>query len=360
MNKLIDQYILKKFLSSLFIILSAFLIIFIIVSVIDLLDKFIERELTSGEVLFFYIYSLPSFISLALPMSILISTVFTFGSLQKNNEITAIKASGISIRRTGLSLLILGMFCCIFLFYFENTIVVNATQKRYDIDKKLRPNSNKFKKNRKNNIYYHLNKSFIEIKRFNYKNDTGYNISIQKYSGSDIISRLDAKKMLWDSDNEIWNLKNCQTRKFKKNKIDYYFTKDTSIYIEDINPDIIKKDFVKPEDMDYWELASFIKKLEAKGLNSNRWKVNKYYKTAFSCIPIIMIIFGLGLSIQKPRGNHALGIGLSIIVIFMYYALITAGRNFGYNDVIPPFLSVWTTNFIFLFLGTYIFIKART
>ena len=197
MNKLIDQYILKKFLSSLFFILSAFLIIFIIVSMIDLLDKFIERDLTSREVLFFYIYSLPSFVSLALPMSILISTVFTYGSLQKNNEITAIKASGISIRRIGLSILIFGVFFCIFLFYFENTVVVNSTQKRYDIDKKLRPNSNRFKKNRKNNIYYHLDKSFLEIKRFNYKNDTGYNISIQNYYGSDLISRLDAKKMIW-------------------------------------------------------------------------------------------------------------------------------------------------------------------
>ena len=74
--------------------------------------------------------------------------------------------------------------------------------------------------------------------------------------------------------------------------------------------------------MDYWELSDFIKKLQTKGLETTRWLVNKYYKTAFACIPLIMIIFGLGLSIQKPRRSHAIGIGLSIIVIFMYYALI--------------------------------------
>jgi len=360
MNKLIDQYILKKFLLSLIIILSSFLIIFVIVSVIDLLDKFIEKELTSKEILLFYIYSLPSFVSIALPMSILISTVFTFGSLQKNNEITAIKASGISIRRIGRSILICGVLFCIASFYFQNTIVVSSTQKRYEIDKKLRPNNNKFNKNRKNNIYYHLKNHFLEIKKFNYKNDTGYNVSIQNYSGSDLIYRLDAKKMIWDNEKKIWNLKNCDIRKWKNNNIFFHTIIDTSIYIEDVNPDIIKKDFVKPEEMDYWELSSFIKKLEAKGLDSSRWRVNKHYKTAFSCIPFIMIIFGLGLSIQKPRANHALGIGLSIIVIFMYYALITMGKNFGYNGVISPFLSVWTTNFIFLFLGTYIYINART
>ena len=69
--------------------------------------------------------------------------------------------------------------------------------------------------------------------------------------------------------------------------------------------------------MDYWELSAFIKKLDNKGLSTNRWLVNKHYKTAFACIPFIMIIFGLALSIQKPRSSHALGIGLSIIVIFM-------------------------------------------
>ena len=360
MQKLIDQYIFKKFISSLIIIISSFLIIFVIVSVIDLLDKFIERQLTSREIVFFYIYSLPSFISIALPMSILIATVFTFGSLQKSNEITAIKASGISIRRVGLPLLIFGILFCFISFYFQNTTVVNSTQKRYEIDKKLRPNNKRLNKNRKNNIYYHLDESFIEIKRFNYKNDTGYNVSIQHYSGSDIVYRLDAKKMIWNSKEEMWNFNKCKIRSWKNNLVSFYNLNDTLFSIEDINPEIIKRDFVKPEEMDYWELTSFIGKLENKGLDANRWRVNKYYQTAFACIPFIMIIFGLGLSIQKPRTSHALGIGLSIIVIFMYYAFITMGKNFGYNGIVPPFLSVWTTNFIFLVIGTYIFINART
>ena len=166
--------------------------------------------------------------------------------------------------------------------------------------------------------------------------------------------------MIWDSKESLWNFNKCKVRSWKNNKFSFYNLKDTLFSIEDINPEIIKRDFVKPEEMDYWELSSFIGKLKSKGLDANRWIVNKHYQTAFSCIPFIMIIFGLGLSIQKPRTSHALGIGLSIIVIFMYYAFITMGKNLGYNGIIPPFLSVWTTNFIFLTIGTYIFIKART
>ena len=133
--------------------------------------------------------------------------------------------------------------------------------------------------------------------------------------------------MIWDDKKNIWNLKNCDIREWKNNENFFHTKKDTSIYIEDVNPDIIKKDFVKPEEMDYWELTTFIENLENKGLSTTRWLVNKHYKTAFACIPLIMIIFGLALSIQKPRSNHALGIGLSIIVIFMYYVLILFGKT---------------------------------
>ena len=360
MNRILDQYIFKKFISSLLIALTAFIIIFLIVSIIDFLDKFIEYNLTSKEILLYYIYTIPWFINIALPMSLLISTIFTLGNLQKNNEITAIKASGVSVRRAGLSILISGFIFSFFLFFFENTIVVNAIQKRYEIDKKLKPLSKKYIKNRKNNIYYHLNDSFIEIKKFNYKNNTGYNISLQNYNNSDLSHRIDAKKMIWEESSNSWELQQCQIRKWNNNSLIFRSINDTTISIEDVTPEIIKKDFVKPEEMDYWELSDFIHKLENKGLSTNRWLVNKYYKTAFACIPLIMIVFGLGLSIQKPRSSHALGIGFSIIVIFMYYALITFAKTLGYNNILPPIISVWSINFMFLSIGTFIYLKART
>ena len=360
MNKILDQYIFKRFISSLLIALSAFIIIFLIVSIIDFLDKFIEYNLTSKEVLLYYIYTIPWFINIALPMSLLISTIFTLGSLQKNNEITALKASGVSIRRVGLSILLSGGLFCFFLFFFENTVVVNSIQKRYEIDKKLKPLSRKYIKNRKNNIYYHLDNAFLEIKKFNYKNDTGYNISIQNYNNSDIIYRIDAKKMIWNEGENSWKLEFCNIREWKNNDFIFYTLKDTTLFIKDVNPEIIKRDFVKPEEMDYWELSAFIKKLENKGLSTTRWLVNKHYKTAFACIPLIMIIFGLALSIQKPKSSHALGIGLSIIVIFMYYALITFGKTLGYNNILPPLISVWSINLNFISIGTFIYFKART
>ena len=73
-----------------------------------------------------------------------------------------------------------------------------------------------------------------------------------------------------------------------------------------------------------------------------------------------MIIFGIVLSIQKPRSNFATGIGLSMAIIFLYYLFIKTGQTIGYNNILPPFFAIWLVNFIFLLIGTYLFINSRT
>jgi len=359
MKNLLDTYILKNFLSKFFLILISFISVFTIVDIIDNIDKFIKYNIPNNEIFQYYIYTIPWYVSLALPMTLLISTVFCFSSLQKNNEITALKASGLSIFRISFPILISGILFCFFSFFFENLVVVNAMQKRASIDKKLHPNIG-LNKSRKENIYYHLNNSFLAIKKYNYKNDSAQNISIQNYIGSDLKSRYDAQYMIWNEKNEMWNFKKIEFINWKENKYHYRTIKDTTFKIQDVTPEIIKKDFINPEEMNYWELSLFINKLKNKGLAYNRWAVNKYFKTGFACSSFIMILFGIVLSIQKPRSNFASGVGLSMMVIFLYYLFIKAGQTIGYNNILSPFASIWIVNFIFLTIGSYLFINSRT
>ena len=359
MNKLLNTYILKTFLSKFILIMMAFVVVFFVVDVIDNIDKFIEYDISSNETIKYYLYTIPWFISLALPMTVLIATVFCFSILQKNHEVTALKASGVSIFRISAPILICGIIFSFISFFFDNLLVVNTLKKRALIEKKLTPNK-KSNRTKNQNIYYHLDNAFLSIKRFNYKNNSGNNISIQNYIGSDVIYRIDVKNMIWQEKSNLWLMNNIEIRDWKDGSYRYSFIKDTLMKIQDITPSIIKKDFINPEEMNYWELKQFIDKLENKGLSYNRWSVNKFFKTAFACSPFIMILFGIILSIQKPRTNFTAGIGLSIMVIFLYYLLIKAGQTLGYNNVLHPFIAIWAVNFIFLSLGLFLFIKSRT
>lgn len=358
MNKLLDYYLLRKFTANFIFIILSFTVVFIIVDIIDNIDKFINRGISNQEIINYYLLSIPWYISIALPMTILISTIICFVTMQKNQEITALKASGVSIWRISSPLLLSGTLLCIFSFFFDNIIVVKTFEKKSPIEMKLKNKS--IKSSKKNNIYYHLNNSFLAIKRFNYNNNTGTNISVQKLSGPDIISRIDADRMIWVEDKNMWYLKNLNIRKWSGNILTHNSKKDSTMVIADMNPEIIKKDNINPEEMNYWQLSSFIDKLKNKGLKYNRWSVNKHFKTAFACTPFIMVLFGISLSITKPRSNYTTGIGFSIVVIFLYYLLIKAGQSLGYNQIISPFLSVWFVNILFISFGTYMFLKSRT
>ena len=176
--------------------MMAFVVVFFVVDVIDNIDKFIEYDISSNETIKYYLFTIPWFISLALPMTVLIATVFCFSILQKNHEVTALKASGVSIFRISAPILICGIIFSFISFFFDNLLVVNTLKKRALIEKKLTPNK-KSNRTKNQNIYYHLDNAFLSIKKFNYKNNSGNNISIQKYIGSDVIYRIDVKNMIW-------------------------------------------------------------------------------------------------------------------------------------------------------------------
>ena len=371
MKKILDFYITKKFILILATVMICFVTVFILVDLIENVQKFITRNLSSKDILKYYLFTLPSILSVALPISMLISTIFTFGDLQKNNEITAFKSSGISIFRISFPLLTIGLISCLILFLFDNLIVSEYLQKRYDIDKKLKPYKKKFSRNSKSDIYYKLNNSFLEIKKFNYKNNTGYLVSIKNNINNDINYRLDSKKMIWREDLLKWNLIDCNMRIWDNGSYKFSEIPDTLIRIFSLSdtkkdsvfltPEFIKKDIVKPQEMNYWELDSFILKLKTlKDKGIHKWEVNKHYKTAFSFIPFIMILFGIALSIQKNKGSYAKGMGLSLIVIFLYMVIIRFGQTLGYNQILSPFLSVWFVNFLFLAIGILLIIKVKT
>ena len=134
--KHIDKYILNNFLVKFFLTIGCLLVITILIDVIDHLNKFIDAKIPQSEIINYYYYSLPWFISIGIPISCLISTIFSLGLLQRQNEITAMKSSGLSIFRISSILLIIGIFISISSFYFDNYLVTNALNIRNEIDNK--------------------------------------------------------------------------------------------------------------------------------------------------------------------------------------------------------------------------------
>ena len=133
MQKLVDRYITYHFITKSSMTIMIFLVIFLLVDIVENLDHIIDSEIPTFEIFKYYFYAIPWYVSLSLPMSLLLGIIFTNGILQKNNELTAIKSAGISIKRISIPLICLGIIFSIFSFYFDNTIVTELLQKRSDL-----------------------------------------------------------------------------------------------------------------------------------------------------------------------------------------------------------------------------------
>ena len=166
--------------------------------------------------------------------------------------------------------------------------------------------------------------------------------------------------MIWNNEISSWQIPYYTKRIFNKNQIHFSsIPKDTSLSLN-FSPIDLTRESVKPEEMNYFELLDFVKKIKSNGLKEPKWEVNLHFKSAFACSSFLMILFGLSLSISKPRSNIGIGIGLSIFTIFLYYAALKFGQALGYQGILTPFISVWNANFIFLIIGLFLFSKSRT
>jgi Predicted permeases len=133
MLKKLDIYLLAQFSAVLFISIMGFISIFLIVDLIENLDRFMDNNVPYKIVFKYYIYTLPYFLSIGLPMSVLISTVISLGSIVKRNEWTAMKASGISIYRISIPLIFSGFLLSGISFLLDNKLVSYGNEKRFDM-----------------------------------------------------------------------------------------------------------------------------------------------------------------------------------------------------------------------------------
>ena len=354
--QLLDKYIISSFFKKLFNILSVFVVIFLVVDIIDHIDKILDHSITLYQISMLYIYSIPQYINIGFPMAMLIATVMTFTILQKNNELTALKASGVSIYRLTIPFIFIGILCSVAMFYFENIVVTKSFSLKSDLKKEY---FQKTKKNqfRNHNIIVQLNeKEIISIDKFDHRSKIAKNISIQGFENNLMVSRLDAKEMKWKDDS--WFANEVLFRTFDNDSI-FYSKLDSSLSINLTAIDLIELN-TKPSEMNYWALSEFVTKLQNNGKEFKKWLVDLHFKTAFAFSNILMVIFGISLSIRKPRSNLLAGVGSSIFVIFIYYLMIKTGQTMGYKGIIVPFFSVWFPNIIFLMSGLVLLYKTRT
>ena len=338
MIKLIDLYILKRFIGRILFLLIAISSIILITNLVEMIDNFIDAGMTRNEIFNYYLYTLPMIISYALPMAITIASILSILTYIKHNELIAIKSLGINYFRLTRSVLILSILISIFHFYFENTIVSNSNRlknkiiRKYNLDKK----NNKYKKI---NFIEDINKNkTILIMNYNNKNKTANKIIIKDINNNKLMNRMDSEKMTWNG--KKWDFKELLYREWKDDKTIFKIIKDTSIFLKNITPVYLTTEFIEPEQMNYFELKKFVTVKKENSGNINKWAVGLHHKISYSLSSLFLtpIISFTGI----PSLIHT-----TVSILASIASIIAVAANRGGTKIIDvlafvAFLASWT------------------
>jgi lipopolysaccharide export system permease protein len=157
-----------------------------------------------------------------------------------------------------------------------------------------------------------------------------------------------------------WVLKGATRRVFEGEK-EIQFNKYDTLFAGFLSqtPETMSHKQKQPRDTRYFELKELIKLKRLMGQDTATDEVELDLKFSFPFINFIIIIMGIPLAANPRRSGGSVGLGLSVIISFLYFVILRAGQSFGYTHELPPLLSVWVGNIIFFVIGMAMFIKAR-
>ena len=344
--KILDKYILQKFLGTLLFALIAFSVIFIIIDLVGFLDKFIDRKVGFSIVIKYYLFYFPYIIVLTLPVATLLASLFSIGQLARYNELIAMQAAGLSNYRILSSLLGLGILLSLLITYAGERIVPYSNQKKKELYQTYVDKVGRRSKAQTKDISLQIEENrWLLVGFFDTENNTAFKVSIQRFADNRLVERLDAPLMAWENDS--WILKNGYVRNFKIDSEQASTFAELTIQDIRFKPEDVARVQKKAEEMSYWELKRFIEEVRRTGGNPDRWLVDLYLKISFPFANLIIILFGAPLAARKTRSGTAIIFGISLFICFLYFGLIKVGQSLGHNETLHPMLAAWLGNIFF-------------
>ena len=194
---------------------------------------------------------------------------------------------------------------------------------------------------------------------YNNKQKIANNVTIKEIDQENKIKyRIDADYMKWNDKLKKWDLEQINFRKWENNILKTQkIINDSSIYLKNINPNYLISEFILPEEMNYYELSKFIKIKKESASNTNKWEVGLYHKTSYPFSNLFLSLFAIVAAIGLKSSNVSYGVGLSLLIIVIYYILIVIGKNLGVEGIIKPQISAWLANITMLLITFYYYKK---
>ncbi|MBN1273974.1 MAG: LPS export ABC transporter permease LptF [Candidatus Aminicenantes bacterium] len=358
---ILDRYILRKYFIIFFLVVCSLLSISIIVTFFERIGAIYEHDKPLFMLVEFIWYQLPEFIYLIFPVGALATSLLSLGLLTKFNEITAMKACGISLYRVIVPVLLVSVVISFCSYYTQENILPQANRKAEEVwhrindipPRTFRYMDRRWVMSQKKDRVYHY--QYFDEKDSVFSRISLFDIDFEKWT---LRQRIQAEKGRLEGTD--LTLIDGWRREFQQNEPVLYerIEKKRLTGVEDKG--YFVKEIKEPSQMSYRELQKYIEEIKQKDFETAQFEVDLKYKISFPLAAFIMTLIAIPFAFSMGKRGTLAGIGLSIVFAMVYWGAIGIFKNLGYTGYASIFFAAWGPNLIFGLLGLYLLFRLRT
>lgn len=360
--KIIDKYILKRYLVTFSVMLIMFIPIGITIDVSEKVNKMIEKKIPLKDILIYYGDFTIYFANLLFPIFLFLSIIWFTSKLANNTEIIAILSSGISfsrfLRPFIYGAIIVSIFALVMGFFLVPKASKGFNDFRYQNLKgnsQTRETSDIFRQIKKDgkleeNIY---------VSNYNYLSQTGFNFTYEKFQDNILIEKVTANRIRYEEATKNYTLYGYNRRIVGETN-DEIVSSDKLMVKYNFEPDDLTPVIYVAETMTIGELNHFIEKERSRGNgNINTYLVVFYKKFSLPVSAFILTIIAVAVSSMKRRGGMGINLAIGIVIAFVFIFIDKVFGTLAEKSSIPPLIAVWLPNLVFGILAYYLLRNAK-
>lgn len=359
--RILDKYIFREVCKAFLFGICAFSAVFIGSGTLFKIAKYItDYGASLSAVVKVFVFGLPSVVMWTFPMSMLLATLLTFGRLSSSSEITAMKSCGIGFFRIAMPAILLGFLVSIVAILFNEHVVPWAnTAYRNVVYYEIQGNSGA--KSQDHIILKDIKDGQIQrllyARRYDADSQSLQSITLQEFDGAGKVSHVENAEYAEFTGKE-WVMHNGMLYDISDGESEHTLRFNTQVLPINASPRQIVREQKDPEELTMKELKAQIRIMKTQYVDTSKLETELYQRITVPMASLIFALVGVPLGLQPTRNSSSAGFAMSVIIIFVYYALMTMANAIGRSGALSPMLAVWIPNIVGLIAGIFLIRKA--
>ncbi len=357
---IIDRYILREFLKILLLVMISVTALFVIVEYTEMARDVRENGVAASTLLRYFRFQIFTVLNWALPISVLVATLVTFGILAKNNEVTAIKSGGVSLYRVAAPILAVAVVISLVAYLILDFVLPYANERVYEIRRRIEGRTEVAAVQEKP---WYLGKGRYLINFLAYDQNAKRLTQVQVFefhpSQFRLTRRVYADSATWNG--QAWAFEHGWIRSFTDDGGSTFtrINEPLALFYPE-TPEDFETKVTPPDQMTYAQLRRYIATLRESGYAADELAVRLYQKTSWPALSIVMALIAMPFAFRIGRGGALYGVAIALVLGIVYWLVFAIFTKFGEVGNLPPLLAAWSANVLFALAAVYMFLHVDT